>query len=328
MDDLLFYVRAVHFAATITIAGTVFFVVLIAEPAFRVAAADSQVPLIIRGRVRWIAWTALLLTVLSGAAWLAVVAQTISDRPWTEVFSQGIVLTLLARTGFGHVWLVRLVTLCALAVAFVPFLSGSPAKSVPPKLVVATLAAGLIGLLAFAGHGAGGFGLEGVAHPAADIVHLIAAGAWVGGLLPLALLLAACGREATSIAVARTATLRFSALGVVCVAALIITGAVNTFYLAGSIAALTETDYGHLLLIKVALFVAMIAIAAVNRLQLTPRLALAANGAARKALRQLRRNVAIEIAAGAVVIAVVAVLGVTPPAHLQHVMPPEHHHSD
>ena len=35
MDDPLVYVRAVHFAATISVAGVAFFVVFVAEPAFR-----------------------------------------------------------------------------------------------------------------------------------------------------------------------------------------------------------------------------------------------------------------------------------------------------
>ena len=75
-----------------------------------------------------------------------------------------------------------------------------------------------------------------------------------------------------ALAVARTATLRFSTLGIVSVATILLTGIINTWYLAGSIDALTETKYGHLLLIKIALFFAMVGVAAFNRLRLTPRL--------------------------------------------------------
>jgi putative copper resistance protein D len=100
-------------------------------------------------------------------------------------------------------------------------------------------------------------------------VHLIAAAAWVGGLLPLALMLAAAGR---SVAVAHAVSLRFSAYGIVAVGVLLLTGAINTWYLAGSIRALTETDYGHLLLAKIVLFLVMLALATVNRLWLTPAL--------------------------------------------------------
>ena len=56
------------------------------------------------------------------------------------------------------------------------------------------LAAALVGTLAFAGHAIGGEGIEGIVHPAADVLHLVAAAAWVGALVPLALLLAMTGR--------------------------------------------------------------------------------------------------------------------------------------
>jgi copper resistance protein D len=142
-------------------------------------------------------------------------------------------------------------------------------------------------------------------------VHLIAAAAWVGGLLPLALMLAAAGASAT---VAHAPSLRFSAYGIVAVGVLLLTGAINTWYLAGSIRALTETDYGRLLLVKIVLFLVMLALATVNRLWLTPALTVnASERPARRALWQLHRNIVIEIGAGAVILAVVAVLGVTPP---------------
>ena len=109
-------------------------------------------------------------------------------------------------------------------------------------------------------------------------MHLVAAAAWVGTLFPLALLLAAAGHDATSVAIARIATMRFSTFGIFSVAALLITGSINTWYEAGSIPALTETDYGRLLLLKIALFLIMVAVAAFNRLHLTPRLVQDADG--------------------------------------------------
>jgi putative copper resistance protein D len=76
----------------------------------------------------------------------------------------------------------------------------------------------------------------------------------------------------------------------------------------------TETDYGRLLLLKIALFLIMVAIAAVNRLHLTPRLVQGADSATTAdALRQLRRNASLEVAIGAIIIAVVAALGTNPP---------------
>jgi uncharacterized membrane protein len=150
-------------------------------------------------------------------------------------------------------------------------------------------------------------------------LHLVAAAAWVGALLPLALLLGAVGGDAGSVAIARNATLRFSTLGLVSVTTLLMTGVINTWYLAGSIPALVGTTYGRLLITKVVLFVAMVVIAAVNRLRFTPRLVCASKTVGHDALRQLRRNAAIETLAGAAIICIVAVLGTEPPAsHVHH----------
>jgi len=68
------------------------------------------------------------------------------------------------------------------------------------------------------------------------------------------------------------------------------------------------------------LFLGMVAVAAVNRLRLTPRIMQDGSvTAAHRALHKLRRNAVVETAAGALVIAIVGVLGTLPPAiHAAH----------
>ena len=51
--------RAVHYAATITVAGGVFFLVFIAEPAFRNAGDDSRLRAAVRPPLAWLAWVVL-----------------------------------------------------------------------------------------------------------------------------------------------------------------------------------------------------------------------------------------------------------------------------
>ncbi len=101
------------------------------------------------------------------------------------------------------------------------------------------------------------------------------------------------------------------------------TGIVNTYYLAGSVPRCCTRITAGCFSIKIALFLAMVAIAAVNRFRLTPQLLQQASiTASRAALRQLRRNAAIEALAGAIVIAIVAALGTMPPAiHAAHQHP-------
>ena len=313
MDDPLIFVRAVHFAATLSVTGVALFNVFVAQPFLGPPASPELRASVVR-RLAWIAWIGLALALLSGAAWFVLVSASISDQPLETVLSGAIVLqAVLLDTDFGRDWLLRLVLIVLLAGLLTAELRATRDGRGFLKLIVVLVAAGLAGTLAWGGHGIGGAGLGGGIHLAADFVHLIAAAAWVGGLLPLAFMLAAAD-QGSSLAVARAVSLRFSAYGVVAVGALLFTGAINTWYLAGSIRALTETDYGQLLLIKIALFLVMLGLATVNRLWLTPALvADAGQGRSRDAFRQLRRNVAIEIGAGAIILSVVAVLGVTPP---------------
>ena len=61
-------------------------------------------------------------------------------------------------------------------------------------------------------------------------------------------------------------------LAIASVAALLGTGIVNAWILVGSLHALLVTEYGRLLMLKLAVFAIMLAFAAVNRFWLTPRL--------------------------------------------------------
>ncbi|MGA8498791.1 MAG: copper homeostasis membrane protein CopD [Xanthobacteraceae bacterium] len=323
MADALLYTRAIHFAATMLVAGVVLFAVFVAAPAWRGAAGNGGVAVEVRTRLAVIAWIGLALALISGAAWLMLTAAAMSDRPTAQIFDDGVLWTVLSQTTFGRDWLVRFVLACALAATLPALLSPQGHKTRWLETAAVILAAAFVGALAWSGHAAGGLGGEAIVHPAADALHLIAAAAWVGALLPLIVLFAAAATDEASLAMARTATARFSILGIVSVGTLLVTGIVNTFYLAGSVPALLHTDYGRLLLIKIALFLAMVAIAAVNRLRLTPQLLQQASiAASRDALRKLRRNAAIEVLAGAIVIAIVAALGTMPPAiHAAHQHP-------
>lgn len=319
LADPLFYARAIHFAATMLAAGAIFFAVFVAAPVWR--GAGGAVAATLQTRLAYIAWISLALAAMSGAAWLILTAAAMSDLPPAQVF--GVLWAVLSQTVFGRDWLVRSLLACVLAATLPSLLSPREDKSPWLKTAAAVLASAFAGTLAWSGHAAGGLGSEAILHPAADALHLIAAAAWVGALPPLIVLFAAAGADDASLAMARTATARFSILGIVSVGTLFATGIVNTFYLAGSVRALFGTDYGRLLLIKIALFLAMVAIAAVNRFRLTPQLVQQASiAASRDALRRLRRHAAIEALAGAIVIAIVAALGTMAPAiHAAHQHP-------
>jgi putative copper resistance protein D len=313
--DTMIYVRAVHFAACMLAAGVVFFCIFIAAPAL--AENDPATGLTaFRARLVATAWISLALAVVSGAIWLLLTAQSMSGEPLPEVLSQGVIWTVLTRTEFGHAWLFRLAVAGCLGAAFAALFPAQRPPACAVAITAAVLAAAFVGGLAWAGHAIGASGLEGTIHPAADVLHLIAAAAWVGTLPFLALLFVAAEHGAMPLPLVQAATLRFSTLGIASVATLFATGIVNSWYLVGSVSALTETPYGKLLLVKVALFFGMVAIAAVNRFRFTPRMA--GGKTATTALRQLRNNAVIETLGGAVVLCIVAVLGTLPPASHAH----------
>ena len=316
MNDLLSYVRTVHFGSTMLVAGVAFFTVLVLNPAARIAGETTHAAGEVRAWNRLLAWSALLLAVISGAGWLVLTAAAMSGDNLVDVLPSGTLWTVLTETTFGHAALIRFSLAIALTALFVPLFSTLGRNPVWLYPVAAIVAAAFAGGLARAGHATGGLGAEAIVHPAADVLHLIAAAAWVGALAPLAILLAVTGHQADELDMARTATLRFSLLGIAAVATLLATGLINSWYLVGSVDALLHTHYGKLLLLKLALFLGMVAVAAFNRSRLTP--ALVQNGSlavAQSARRRLCRNATIETMAGALIIAIVAVLGTQPPAN-------------
>jgi len=235
--------------------------------------------------------------------------------PLISVLQGGVLGTVLTQTHFGIDWVIRAALIVVLAVCLAAqALTGKRAAG-----WVGLLAAGaFIASLAWAGHGAATEDVPFDAiHAPADILHLLAAGAWLGGLFPLVILLAQAWRDKSpqAVSVARAATLRFSVLGLTCVGTLIVTGVVNTWFLAGSVPALLGTLYGQLLLIKIALFATMIAVASINQRRLLPCLADIGSEAnlCLQSIRQLRRNASIEACLGAFVLAVVGIIGILPP---------------
>jgi putative copper resistance protein D len=319
MEPWLILTRTVHYAALAALAGGADFLVVIAEPAFRVVAGRDADAAALRRDVLRILWASLALGLVSGALWLVLEARDMSGRPFAAVFARDIIATVLFRTQFGSDWLARL----AMAVALVPALlaarrSGASGRGARGLALV--LSAALLGALAWAGHAGATPGEEGEVHLVSDVLHLLAAGAWLGGLLPLILLFARSRGAPALLAVTRRATRRFSWLGLLSVATLLATGIVNSVILVGTVPGLLGTLYGQLLLAKIAGFLVMVTVAAINRQRLTP--ALLADAAPAMALMRLRRNALIETALGLAILTIVGVIGTLPPGeHTEPVWP-------
>jgi putative copper resistance protein D len=99
-------------------------------------------------------------------------------------------------------------------------------------------------------------------------------------------------------------------MGYVAVGLLALTGAVNSWLLVGSWSALVGTPYGRLLGLKILLFLAMVAVALVNRWRLVPRL----GDQPAATVTALSRAILVEQGLGLAILAVVSLLGTWAPA--------------
>jgi uncharacterized membrane protein len=179
----------------------------------------------------------------------------------------------------------------------------------------------MLGYLAFVGHAGARPGALAWVQIIADMIHLLAAGFWLGGLPALALVLGQDRRGTNPPFAAAAIIRRFSMFGIIGVACLLGTGVINTWLLTDSITDLPATSYGRLLLIKIGLFVVMVTFASINRWYWSARLPAAGS------INAIRRNSLIELGLGFAVICIVGALGTLPPPLHQHAhssdQPPE-----
>ena len=229
----------------------------------------------------------------------------------------GVGVSDLAGTRIGNAWVT---VALALVVAYAVSVTTRARASSWSGLSTAMVGGGGIGLVALSWSGHAGSGSDASLGIAMDAVHALATASWLGALAGLALLLPALRRGlAPEVAtrVSAAVVVRFSTLAVVSVALLVVTGAYRTLAEVGRLGALFSSAYGRVLVVKLGIFVVLLAVGAVNRFVVHPRLERAAIGLSddeRGASALLRRSVAIELALGAaLLIAVGALVSISPP---------------
>jgi putative copper resistance protein D len=304
--------RTVHIAASVLLAGLFGFkLVVLAPVALRHKRVD-QFQLRFKslwGRLALVAW---LLVIFSAVAWFGFVAASISGAATPLDIDPGTLQTVLLETQFGHLWAFRLG--CCLVLGILLFMGSH-------EVVSAVFAFAILASLAAAGHSGAVAGNVQPLPMIGDIGHLMAAALWPGGLVPLLIVLLQQYRavDLGSKRFAADVVRRFSAVSLVVVGLLVATGLLNTYFIVGSPGALFTTDYGRLLLLKIALFILMLGLGAWNLLVLKPRLSRAATvenqaaAAATMSIQLLIRSVACEAFLATGVVLVVGFLGTTPP---------------
>ena len=267
--------RGLHYAALLLVVGAVFFRLLVWP-----ASAGARWPgrLLLGAAVTGLV-TALVCVPLQGALGAGVSLGNALD---------GDVLENALDTRTGDAWVLRAI-LWALVGVFLGLYRGFGARG--EAVALALPAAGLVGTLPWAGH-AETQSPQAVLVPA-DVLHVLAAGAWLGGLV----LLLVCfwpRRGIPPSAAAVAATSGFSRLALPAVAVLVVAGAVQAWFYLGSLESFVELTYGWALLAKIVLLAGIVAAAARNPAR-TARLAAGAGDVAAVLRRSMRAEVVLAV---------------------------------
>jgi putative copper resistance protein D len=306
MVTALIITRAVHIAASILLAGALTFDLIALGLTDRSVSDDLND--VERRLIHLVLWS-LITALLSALCWFWLEVASMSELSLKNALSTTAWGRVLFETQFGRIWQLRL---GLIAPAFV-LVASALAQVKARRMLIALLwlvSVVLLVSLAWISHAAAAterpFGASG------DMLHLCAAGLWIGGLAPLTIFLA---RVRGSFSLGETVVRvvgRFSTLSLWCVTVLIVSGISNSWLLVGSVHGLFTTPYGRLLLVKLTLFGMLLSFGARNRFLVKAKLPnLAADP---YLLSQLRRNVVCEIYLSVAVVVIVACLGVTPPA--------------
>jgi putative copper resistance protein D len=323
MSILLIFVRAFHFSACLIPLSVFAVVSLVAIPAWN--QADETASPDLKGLDRQLSRLlaiCLASAFFSGFLWLWFSTAGMTGSSLSDSIQPSVLWTVLTETPPGHAWAAHGCIGCLLLIAL-HFFSKTESRwralSIPLR-ICALLSIMLAASLAWLGHAGAGEGALQNLELGGDIVHLIAAGIWPAGLLPFALFLKVHiqSRQATLIFAASIATRRFSIVSLCAVAALALSGAANSYFMVGNLQALISTGYGRVLLVKLALFSAAIGIGAWNLFKLKPQLPdhdfVASDLHSNIVLDKIQRNILIECYLAALILLIVGLLGLLPPA--------------
>ncbi|MEU7787818.1 copper resistance protein CopC [Amycolatopsis sp. NPDC049159] len=258
-----------------------------------------------------------LLNTGAGLVAAATVAAFVLQGPYAAGRGIGAVsdFGLLAdtlRVAYGKLLLLRLVAVAVLVVLLPRLLRPGQPDRLRARYENLTMVTGFVVLLTFSATG----------HPVtdpvmfvsvtADLVHFGAIAVWAGGLVQLALCLyrPAPDEDLTGVAT------RFSRIAAGSVTAVAISGAILALRIMPTLSALWTTEFGLLVLLKIAGLAALLAVASRSRAAVRRSMTERGEGTTKTVtanLRRLRAAVAIEVLLSVVVLALAALLTVTPP---------------
>ena len=290
MDEALILCRLLQFASAMLLFGAALFQSTLA-PAALARALDRS--------LQQMSKAAAFVILATAIGWLLLSAGEMGEG-WADTWNPSAIGAVLLDTSFGWIWLWRL--------GFTAVLLGLLVLSRDNHWsAVALLAALILGSLGLVGHAVMRAGALGWLSKLSHIMHLLAAGFWLGSLAPLVAGLRLTSDPNTR-ANARVALQRFSGPGHVAVVTVLATGVVNTWLVLGEFPIDASSPYQALLLAKIVLVAVMLALALANRYVLVPRF-----DSSPDAVRLLRWSAIGEILVGLGVVGLVSAIGILPP---------------
>ena len=291
-----------HLAACVLLMGSCCFLLLAGCP---------RTPTAFRWDERIAAWCRLLVlaAIFSGVVWLLARTAVFENRPDAALEARAVWHVVLD-TWPGLVWLAR----HGLLIVLGAFMAVGPDVTERRNWIAVRGEGLLLASLALALGSASSHAAAlspGTAQAvASDVAHLLGTGLWLGGLLPLALLLWLASRDAGADArpYAVLAARRFSRVALIAMLVLVASGVLNALAQVESVAALMGTTHGRLLLAKLVVLVPILALAVVNRTRILPAVA------APRMMRRLAAFVAVEAGLALFLLVLAAAMTLTTPA--------------
>lgn len=284
---LLLARMAQDFCAILLWGGLAYLAFLVPQPLSRLLFESSK---------RWITLAALILFVATSAI-LPIEAASLGEG-WPDAISAKTLNDVLFETSIGMGWIFQSATALGLLLATLFFSERMN--------LLACLAGLFLATRAFIGHAVMLDGPGGMVLQLSYLAHVLAAGAWVGALLPVFLTMHGM-KEPTTSGHAQ-ALQRFSTAGHIAVTITILSGILNAVMIRGRFLPLASSPYDSLLTVKIVLVAVMVSMAIFNRYWLLPRISTSG-----KAAQLLRRITLAEFSLALLVLIAVNLLSTTAP---------------
>ncbi len=302
--------RWLLFLSATALAGGTLFVILVWRPAYQHVKNDKTDP----NRSLWQKLASLSLALILAANIIALLVQAGQAAgsevaaPWSVAVN-----SVLFTTRYGVLWIAR----AALALAVAGLLP--TARTDRERWIAFAVSLLLLLTISLGSHAAAD--ADPLLPIIADWAHLAAASAWVGGLTHFVAGMWSARSLDSKLRTQLAARLipRFSAVALISVGILALTGLYAGILRVGSFEALNNTLYGRVLLIKLILILPMLAIGAVNLLAITPamkRADLTGLGDLSGLVDRFRKIITSEITLGVALFLSVALLTSVPPARV------------